>query len=179
MDFEHETINRKEIYKGKIISLVQDIISLPNGKTAKRDVVLHNGAAAIVPMDESGNILFVRQYRQPVGEEILEIPAGTLEEGEEPLECAKRELEEETGYKANEFTHICSMYTAVGFCTEIIHIYLGTDLIMGKQNLDEDEFVNVEKYPFNEAMKMIFDGRIKDSKTISGILGANHIMNSK
>ena len=143
MNIEHKTISR-EIYKGRIISLVKDTILLPNGKTAEREIILHNGAAAIVPVDDEGNILFVRQYRQPIQDELLEIPAGLLENGEDPLDCAKRELEEETGYNALEYLHICSMYTAVGFSTEIIHIYLARGLYEGKQNLDEDEFVNVE-----------------------------------
>lgn len=178
MNFEHRTISRKEIYKGKIISLVKDTITLPNGKIAERDVVLHNGAAAIVPIDDEGNIIFVRQFRQPAGEELLEIPAGILEKGEDPLACAKRELEEETGYQASKFSHICSMYTAIGFCTEMIHLYLAKDLFETKQNLDEDEFVNVEKYSVDEAIHMIFDGRIKDAKTIAGILGAKKLMES-
>lgn len=177
MDFR--TINREEIYKGKIISLVKDTIVLPDGRTTTRDVVLHNGAAAIVPIDNEGNILFVRQYRQPAGEELLEIPAGILEKGEDPLECAKRELEEETGYRALELSHICSMYTAVGFCTEMIHIYFAQNLVESKQNLDEDEFVNVEKYSLDEAIEMIFDSRIKDGKTIAGILAAKKLIENR
>lgn len=179
MNIECKTISREEIYKGKIISLVKDTITLPNGKTAIREVILHNGASAIVPIDDEGNILLVRQYRQPIQKELLEIPAGLLEKGEEPLECAKRELEEETGYKAKEFSHLCSMYSAVGFSTEKIHIFLATGLYEGKQSLDEDEFVNVEKYSLDEAIDMILDGRIEDGKTVSGILAAKKLMDNK
>lgn len=179
MNLEHKTVSRDEIYQGAIISVVKDTITLPNGKTAERELVLHNGAAAVVPVDEEGNIFFVRQYRHSTGKELLEIPAGTLEAGEDPLECAKRELEEETGYKASEFYHIFSIYTAVGFCTEKIHIYLAKGLHEGEQNLDEDEFVNVEKHSLNEALEMIFDGRIEDAKTISGIFGAKRFLESK
>ncbi|WP_058485415.1 NUDIX domain-containing protein [Defluviitalea phaphyphila] len=171
-----KTIKQEEIYKGKIISLVKDTIELPDGRTTTRDVVLHNGAAAIVPVDNQGNILFVRQYRHPAKEELIEIPAGTLEKGEDPLECAKRELEEETGYKASKFSYICSMYTAVGFCTEIIHIYLAKDLVKTNQNLDEDEFITIEKYSLKEAIDMIFHGIIKDSKTIAGIFATKELI---
>ncbi|WP_341877519.1 NUDIX hydrolase [Defluviitalea saccharophila] len=179
MNLEHKTVSREEIYKGAIVSLVKDTITLPNGKTAQREVVLHNGASAVVPMDNEGNILLVRQYRHPAGKELLEIPAGLLEDGEDPLECAKRELEEETGYKASEFSHIFSTYSAIGFCTEKIHIYLAKGLYEGKQNLDEDEFVNIEKYPLEEALQMIFDGRIEDGKTVCGILAAKKLTDSK
>lgn len=178
MNLEHKTISREEIYKGAIVSLVKDTITLPNGKTTQREVVLHTGAAAVVPIDDEGNIVLVRQYRHPAGKELLEIPAGLLETGEDPLECAKRELEEETGYKASEFSHILSMYTAVGFCTEKIHIYLAKGLYEGKQNLDEDEFVNIERYTLNEALEMIFDGRIEDGKTVCGILAAKKLIES-
>lgn len=177
MSFKYRTISRQEIYKGKIVTLVKDKVLLPNDKIADREIVLHKGAAAIVPIDETGKIIFVRQYRQPVGEELLEIPAGLLEKGEEPIESAKRELEEETGYKASEMHHICSMFNSAGFSNEMVHLYLAKGLHEGKQNLDEDEFVEIERYTFDEALKMIFDGRIKDSKSISGILGAKYFMN--
>lgn len=176
MSQPYTTIKREEVYKGKIIDLVKDTITLPNGQEAARELVLHNGAAAIVPVDGEGKILFVRQYRHPAQEEVLEIPAGTLEKGEDPLECAQRELEEETGYIGRMFTHLTSMYTAIGFCTEVIHIYLAEELTESTQNLDEDEFVVVERYTLEEAVKMIFDGTLKDSKTISGILAAKEIL---
>ena len=103
MGLEYRTISREEIFKGKILTLVKDKVLLPNNNEAEREIILHKGAAAIVPVDDEGRIIFVRQYRHPIGEELLEIPAGLLEEGEEPLESAKRELEEETGYKSSKY----------------------------------------------------------------------------
>jgi len=178
MGLEYRTISREEIFKGKILTLVKDKVLLPNNNEAEREIILHKGAAAIVPVDDEGRIIFVRQYRHPIGEELLEIPAGLLEEGEEPLESAKRELEEETGYKYSKIRFICKMISSAGFCNEIVHIYLATELKKGKQNLDEDEFISLERYTFEEAVEMIFDGRIKDSKTIAGILGAKQLLES-
>lgn len=178
MGLEYRTISREEIFKGKILTLVKDKVLLPNNNEAEREIILHKGAAAIVPVDDEGRIIFVRQYRHPIGEELLEIPAGLLEEGEEPLESAKRELEEETGYKSSKIRFICKMISSAGFCNEIVHIYLATELKKGKQNLDEEEFISLERYTFEEAVEMIFDGRIKDSKTIAGILGAKQLLES-
>jgi len=176
MTTEFRRISREEIYKGKILTLVKDRVLLPNNKEADREIILHKGASAVVPVDEAGKIIFVRQYRQPIEEELLEIPAGLLEEGEDPLEAAKRELEEETGYRASQMRLICSMVSSAGFCNEIVHIYLATELYKGKQDLDEDEFVKIESYSLDDAIRMIFDGRIKDSKTIAGILGTKQLL---
>lgn len=176
MNKPYTTVKREEIYKGVIIEVVKDTITLPNGKQAYREMVLHNGAAAIVPIDQDGNILFVRQYRHPAQEEILEIPAGTLEIGEDPLQCAKRELEEETGFTAQKFSLLSAMYTAIGFCTEKIYIYLAEGLQEGAQNLDEDEFVTVERYSLEESVQLIVNGTIKDSKTIAGIFAAKQLL---
>ncbi|MEG2776361.1 MAG: NUDIX hydrolase, partial [Cellulosilyticaceae bacterium] len=145
-------IDRKEVYKGKIFTVAEDTIEFEDGKIAKWDLVLHNGAAAIVPMTEEGEVVLVRQYRNAENGEVLEIPAGKLEGGEDPFECAKRELEEEVGYKSDNIQKICSMYSAVGFSDEKLHLYIAKDLMVGKQNLDGDEYIQIERYPLKEAV---------------------------
>ena len=175
----YKTIKSEKTYEGAIIDVVQDEITLPNGKTAKREVVQHCGAAAILPIDSNGNLIFVRQYRHPAKQMVLEIPAGTFEEGEEALLCATRELEEETGYKSDNLALITEMYTSVGFCDEKIYVYLAKDLQQGTMNLDEDEFVDVEKYTLEESLEMIFNGKIIDSKTMVAILAYSEMQKNK
>lgn len=172
-------IGREEVYRGKIFTVVQDEIEFENGKRTKWDLVVHNGACAIVPITKNQEVILVRQYRNAENGEVLEIPAGKLEKGEEPLICAKRELEEEIGYYAQSVEKICSMYTAVGFSDEKLHLYLATGLMKTKQNLDEDEYIEIETYPLEEAIRMIFTGVIKDNKTIVGLLAAKEFLKKK
>ena len=169
-------INREEVYKGKIFTVVQDEIEFENGKKAKWDLVMHNGACAIVPLTDQQEVILVRQYRNAEDGDVLEIPAGKLEKGEEPLTCAKRELEEEIGYRAGAIEKICAMYTAVGFSDEKLHLYIATELVKSKQSLDEDEYIELVTYPLEEAIKMIFTGEIKDSKTIVGLLAVKEFL---
>ncbi len=173
----YETLGRVELLHGNIIDVVRDTISLPDGRSAQREMVIHGGACAILPVDSDGNIIFVRQYRHPAGEEVLEIPAGMLEEGEDPKECAIRELEEETGYKTENVKFMFSMYSAIGFCNEVLYVYLARDLKPGVVNLDEDEFVTVEKYSIEKATNMIFENKIKDSKTIAAVFACKDVLN--
>ena len=172
-------INREEVYKGKIFTVVQDEIEFENGKKAKWDLVMHNGACAIVPLTDQQEVILVRQYRNAEDGEILEIPAGKLEKDEEPLTCARRELEEEIGHYANSIKKLCAMYTAVGFSDEKLHLYLATDLVKTQQNLDEDEYIDIITYPLQEAIEMIFTGAIKDNKTIVGLLAAKEYLQNK
>ncbi|WP_317367614.1 NUDIX hydrolase [uncultured Tyzzerella sp.] len=172
----YETIDSKVSFNGKIIDVKVDTISLPDGKTAKREVVLRGDATAIVPIDEKGNVILVKQYRHPAESIVLEIPAGMLEEGEDPKVCAIRELEEETSLIAKDLTHITTMYPAVGFCTEKLHIYLAKDLEQGNFNFDDDEFIEVIKVPLDEAIDMIYTGKIIDSKTIVGLLACKRFL---
>lgn len=169
---EHYKIVKSEkLLEAKIIDVVRDTVTLPNGKTAEREVVYRGKAAAIVPIDDDGNIIFVKQYRHPYREYVLEIPAGVLEDDEtDPMNCAKRELEEETAYKTDDITFLMEIYPSAGYCKENLYLYLAENLKQGKQNLDEDEFVTVEKYDIDTAIKMIFTGEIKDAKTIAGLL---------
>lgn len=170
-------INREIVYKGKIFDVAEDTIEIEEGKIAKWDLVLHNGATAIVPITKNNEIVLVRQYRNASNGEFLEIPAGKLEKGEDPYACAVRELEEETGYQAGHIEKICAMFSAVGFSDEKLHLYVATNLRPGKQHLDEDEYITLEKYSLAEAVNMVFNGQIQDSKTIVGILAVNHFLN--
>lgn len=162
-------INREKIFKGKIFTVAEDTIEFPNGTQTKWDVLLHEGAAAIVPIDNDGKIILVAQYRCVKDGLILEIPAGKLEKDEDPALCAARELEEETGYKPKQVTKIGSIYSAVGFSDEVVEIFVAKGLEPGKMNLDEDEYVVVKKFTLQEVIDMIISGEIKDSKTISAI----------
>ena len=172
-------IGRKEVYKGKIFTIVQDQIQFEDGSIAEWDLVVHNGASAIVPITENEEVILVKQYRNAKDGYVLEIPAGKLEKGEDPFLCATRELEEEIGYKANTITKICSMYTAVGFSDERLHLYLAESLKPGRQNLDEDEYIEIVTFPLDEAVKMIFTGDICDSKTIVGLLAVQNLLKER
>lgn len=172
----YQTIESKSVFTGNIVEVKQDIISLPNGKTTGREIVVRGEATAVVPIDEENNVILVKQYRHPMGAISLEIPAGMLEEGEDLEVCALRELEEETALKGNKITHISSFYPTLGFCTERIHLYLVTDLTEGTLNLDEDEFVEVHKMPLDDAIELIYNGEIVDGKTIIGLLACKRFL---
>ncbi|BCN31408.1 NUDIX hydrolase [Anaeromicropila herbilytica] len=167
---KYKRLKRELIHKGQIITFYEDHIELPNKNIAKWDFIEHKGAAAIVPVDEDGKIIMVRQYRNAIEKWSLEIPAGGLNPGEDMKTCAMRELEEETGYKSTKVEHLIDLYTTVAFCNERIGIYYTNELVPSNQNLDEDEFVTIERYTLEELVKFIFDGEIDDAKTISAIL---------
>lgn len=167
-----ETLQSSEdIFQGTLLHVKRDSVLLPNGKTSTREWICHPGASAVVPLLPNGDIIFVRQYRHPIGEVTLEIPAGKLDAvGEDSLVCAKRELSEETGYTADTFLPLTTIATTVGFSNERIHIYLAQGLKAGTQHTDEDEFINVVNVPLPEAVQMTKDGRIVDAKSMVGIL---------
>lgn len=165
----YELVKHEEIYKGDRISLFKDSYVTPDGHIATKEIVYHGGAAAMLAIDDEGKILFVRQYRQSAGRETLELPAGTIEKGELPEVCAAREIEEETGYVAARITPLLKMFSAIGFCTEVINVFLCEGLKRTGQNLDEDEFINVERYTPDEAVNLIMSGEICDGKTISSL----------
>lgn len=159
----------REIYAGRVFSLVTEDITLPNGIRTEIAMVRHPGSTAIVPLTEDGRVVMTEQYRHPVGEYLLEIPAGTLEPGEDVLNCAMRELEEETGLKAEKFTLMGQVYILPSYTDEKIVIYLAQNLIFGRQHLDADEIIRVVTFPLAEVMTMIGDGRITDALTILAI----------
>ena len=168
---EYKRLGRELIAKGAIIDYYQDTMLIPNGNVAKWDLIDHKGAAAVVAVREDGKILMVRQYRNALERETLEIPAGGLNGRDEPTDrAAMRELEEETGYVCGGVELLTAIYTTVAFCNEKIDIYLARGLKPGKQHLDDDEYLNVEVYALEELKQMIFDGKIQDSKTICAIL---------
>ncbi|NLB52799.1 MAG: NUDIX hydrolase [Syntrophomonadaceae bacterium] len=169
MELFEKTIASKDIYQGRILNLRVDRVALPDGSESTREIIEHSGAVAIVAIDEDKNVWMVKQYRKAVEEVLMEIPAGTLEKGEEPLACAKRELAEETGLIAENWQHIVSYYSAPGFVTEKLHLYLATGLNQGDTNPDRDEFLYTIKMPLTDAYKAIFAGQIQDGKSIIGI----------
>jgi len=168
---EYKRLNRELVAKGVIIDYYQDTMQIPNGNIAKWDLIDHKGAAAVVAVREDGKLLMVRQYRNALERETLELPAGGLNGREEPTDvAARRELEEETGYTCDKVELLSSIFTTIAFCNEKIDIYLAKDLKTGQQHLDEDEFINVEAYSVSELKQMIYECKIQDSKTICGIM---------
>lgn len=166
-----ETILKTEtVFSGRVFRVEVSEVELPDGKTAGREIIRHNGGAAIAAVDAQKNILLVKQFRVAAGTELLEIPAGKLEAGEEPLSCAVRELEEETGCKAGTVQFLFSMYPTPGYCSEQLHVFFADDLKAGRIHRDEEEFLHVVKVPYDIAYKMVMNGQIRDAKTIAGIL---------
>lgn len=162
-------VSQKKIYDG-VISFYEDQVKLINGQKASRVYTKHPGASAVVPITREGKIIFVEQYRYPIGKITLEIPAGKLKPKQTPLACAKAELAEETGYSATKFKKMLSFYPSVAFSTEILHIFLAKDLKKGKQHLDDDEFVNTKKLTLKQSLEYIKKRKIRDSKTIIALL---------
>ena len=167
MNLEEKTLDNSVVYDGKILKLVLKDVLLPNGKTAKREVVAHSGGVGVIALTKDEEILLVKQFRSPYEKTVIEIPAGKKEPGEDPLECGKRELLEETGFTAEKFIPLGELYPSPGYCGEIIHLFLATSLNKSNQNLDEDEFLTVERYPLPVFEAMIARGEIVDGKTLS------------
>lgn len=166
--FEEETLEVKPIFQGKIISVDVETVKLPDGGTATREIVRHPGAVCVLAR-VGERILVVEQYRKPLGRNLVEIPAGKLERGEDPLEAAIRELQEETGYTAGRMEKIASFYSAPGFCDELLHLYLADDLKAGESHPDEDEFLECVAITLKEAKELIENGGIADAKTILAV----------
>lgn len=170
MELKEKQLDTTEIYAGKILNLRRDRILLPGGSEADREIVEHSGGVAVVAVAPGGEIVLVKQYRTPAEEILLELPAGKLEVGEDPVDCAKRELREETGYRAGSFNKICSFYTSPGYSDEIIHLYRAEDCRPGSMELEENEFLEVVLLDPAEIPEIISGGRVCDSKTIIGLL---------
>ncbi|MFI3164975.1 MAG: NUDIX hydrolase [Bacillota bacterium] len=170
MTLTETTKKENLLFDGKILKLFRDDITLPNGEDAIREYVAHSGGVTILPIDDEGNVYFVRQYRYAYREEILELPAGKKERGEDPRECGIRELSEEIGAEAEIFEPLAIMYPSPGYTNEVIAIYLAKGLTFSETHPDEDEFLNIEKYPLEKALEMVMSGEIKDGKSIIGLL---------
>jgi ADP-ribose pyrophosphatase len=167
-----ETVRSEYIYRGKVVTLRIDTMRLADGREAKREIVEHKGAVAIVPRLDADTILLIRQYREAVKEFLLEIPAGTLEPGEEPDACAARELEEEIGYRAGRLRRLFSQYLAPGYSSEVLHVYLGEELAEGTVHPDDDESIEVVPVRIDDVEPMILNGAIQDAKSIAALLVA-------
>ncbi len=160
-------VNKTEkIYRGKLFSFVKEDVTLPNNRRTEMAIVRHPGSTAIIPLFEDGTVAMTLQYRHAVREYLLEIPAGTMEPGEPALDCAKRELEEETGLVAEKFSKLGQVYILPAYSDEKIYIYLARDFTVTRQNLDQDEIIQVVKYPLKELLQMIAEGRITCALTI-------------
>lgn len=165
-----QTLSTRSVFDGKIVNVRVDQVGLPNGSRVIREVVQHQPAVVIAPMDEDRNVLLVRQYRYPVSESLLEAPAGGLEEGETPEVGAQRELREEVGYAAQSLDLLASFWTAPGYCTEFMYAFWAQGLYVDKLDPDEDEQIVVERVPLVEASDLIRSGEIRDAKTIAALL---------
>lgn len=170
--FEERTIQTTPIFDGKVISLKVDDVTLPNGATSKREIINHPGAVAVIAITDNHKLLLVEQYRKAIERSIIEIPAGKLEKGEQPIVTARRELEEETGYTTDDLTFVQAFATSPGFADEVIHIYLAKNLkkLEVAAALDDDEFVELMEVTLEEAEAMVADERIYDAKTAYAIL---------
>lgn len=168
-----KTIDRTVIYNGKIIGLEVHDVELPNGSTSKRELIYHNGAVAVCAVTPENEVLLVKQFRKPIEKPLLEIPAGKLESGEDRIEAAKRELQEETGYIASDLELITDMYGSPGFSSEKLTIYFANQLTEGEMNLDEDEFVELHKLPIKDVKSILDNKEIADAKTI---LALQHLL---
>lgn len=170
MNLRETPVEQEIRYEGRIIRLRVDKAQLPNGKIATREVVEHNGGVCIAALTEQQELLFVRQFRYPYQEVVLELPAGKIDKGEEPLACGKRELTEETGASAQQYRSLGRLYPSPGYCGEVIHLFLATGLSFGSMNPDEDEFLEVERIPLEKAVQMVLDNEVPDAKTQVAVL---------
>ncbi|MGE5381472.1 MAG: NUDIX domain-containing protein [Methylocystaceae bacterium] len=161
-----KTLSKQEIFNGHIVKLSLHTVELPGGKTATREVIEHPGAVAILPIDEEDRVYLVKQFRKPLEKEILEIPAGKLNPGEDPFQCAQRELLEETGLTASSWDKITAYYTTPGFTNEFLHVYIASDLTIGTACPDEDEVLSLVVLPLAEAWRLVKEGEICDGKSI-------------
>jgi len=164
------TVASQRVYEGRLVNLRVDTVRLENGRLTEREIVEHPGAVAVVALDEDDNAILVRQFRKAAEKKLLEIPAGTLEAGEEPIACARRELKEETGYRAECLEQVGGLYPSPGFCTEYIRLYLATGLKKGHSAPGDDEAIETIKVPLSDIPAMVSRGEICDGKSIAGLL---------
>ena len=175
---QEKTMKTNTVYSGRIINILKDEIILPNGNQSDREVVEHSGGVCVLPLTDDDTVIMVKQFRYPFKEALLELPAGKREPDEDPLECGKRELLEETGYSAKKFDYLGKLYPTPAYCTEVIHMYLARELSKGKNNLDPDEFLEVVEFPFDKVIDMIFRNEIPDAKTQFAMLKTKVLLNN-
>ncbi|MDE6521040.1 MAG: NUDIX hydrolase [Ruminococcus sp.] len=177
MHLDEKTIKSDVIYEGVIFTITHDTVELENGNNAIRDVLLHNGGVCVIPVTDENEIFLVKQFRYPFHTTTIEVPAGKLEKGENHAECGRRELLEETGCTCDEYIYLGEMLPTPAYNSEITYMYMARGLHFDKQNLDPDEFLDVEKIPLADAVKLVMDGKIRDGKTQIAILKAARILN--
>jgi len=174
-----EFLRSETLLKGRAFLIRRDYLKTPDGRETKFDIIEHGGSVIIVPVDKDGNLLFVRQYRHAAGMDLLELPAGTLEDGEDPALCAAREIREETGFAAEKIEKIGDFYLAPGYSTEFMHVYLAQKLRHDPLEADDDEFLSVETIPFAEAIQMAERGEMPDAKSLAALFLAKSHLNLK
>ena len=179
MMFYEKQVESKTVFQGKIVNIREDVAELQNGNRAEREVVEHPGGVGIVAVTKDNKVLMVRQYRYPMEEELLEIPAGKLDEGEDPFECAVRELSEETGYVANEYVDFGAIYPSPGFCRETLYLYLALDLQPGEMHPDDNELLSLEAVDIDELIDMIMADKLRDAKSIVGVMKAREYLGKR
>ncbi|MDR3072197.1 MAG: NUDIX hydrolase [Clostridiales Family XIII bacterium] len=172
MIIEEKTLESERIYEGKIINLRRDLVTVKDGGTSYREIVEHHGGVVILAITEDGKVPMVRQFRKSAEKAVLEAPAGKLEKGEDPKEAALRELREETGFSAKNIRHLTSAYSSIGYSTEVLHLYLATDLTAGETDFDDNEAIDIELYPLETLYQWALSGEIHDLKSISAIVMA-------
>ena len=175
-DLKESKLSSEAIFQGRLLDVRKDEVELPNGKTSTREWINHPGAVCCVPILPDGKIALIRQYRYPVQEEMIELPAGKLDRGEEPEKCAVRELEEEIGYYPSKLTFLTHIHPAIGFANEKMWLYLADDLEKTDSKLDEDEFLELIPTDLSEAVQMVWDRKISDVKTIIGLLWVQRLL---
>jgi len=176
INLKENKISSKIIYQGRLLDVRRDEVRLPNGTTSIREWIKHPGAVCIIPRLPDNKIALIRQYRYPLQQEMIELPAGKLDKNEIPENCAMRELEEEIGYRAEKLTFLTNIHPAIGFADEVMGLYLAENLVKTASNQDEDEFLELIPTPLEKAVKMVWDGVITDVKTIIGILWAKRLL---
>lgn len=178
-DLKESKLSSEIVYQGSFLDVRKDKVLLPDGNTSTREWIKHPGAVCIIPILPNGDIALIRQYRYPIKREMIELPAGKLDGIEESEMCAKRELEEEIGYSSDKITFLTQIHPAIGFANEVMDLYLAEDLVQTKSNLDKDEFIILFPTNLNNAVEMVWSGKITDVKTIIGLLWANKILSQK
>lgn len=176
MDYTERPTRRVSTYHGVVVDVTEDIVQLANGASTVREVVHHPGGVCVAAVDAEGNVALVRQFRYPFGRALLELPAGKLEKDEEPFPAAKRELSEETGLEAEHWIDLGPVYVSPGISTEQLYLYLATGLRQGKAHPDPNEFLDVEKMPLSQLVRMAMDGQVRDAKTVIGALKAAAVL---
>ena len=176
MNMPFELLRTENLLKGRAFAIRRDTLKTPDGRETKFDIIEHGGSVIIVPLDEEGNLLFVRQYRHAAGQDLLELPAGTLDEGERPEVCAAREIREETGFAAGKLEKLGEFYLAPGYSTEFMVVYLATELTHDPLEADADEFISLERIPVEQAFTLAERGEMPDAKSLAALLLAKRYL---